>query len=337
MRTRQLLLTSLFFSLTLCSCSGPDIETVDHWQPWLKEDGRTLAVTKILDFVHKYDDLASKSWRTSEKLASCADLVADFKAKKVNNEVFFKRRKEAGLNRDLFESLGLRANSDQMKAITELDSLEPTQDTAAKWVAAFEAHAAGKAAGFVEQAKAAELKATKLANDAIDPLIAAYTAKNSQKVFLRSFLELIGFHENRAAHARARKDEAAAKAYDAGAVATARKLSPAFGQALKDYTEPDGARLAAATVIRFKLTADHVKVAEQIINDTSAPHTNVMSALDILVESPPDITAVPALVRILDQDPDKRPVVLAGLAAKILGGLKAKEAVEGLVLRDLLV
>jgi HEAT repeat protein len=56
-----------------------------------------------------------------------------------------------------------------------------------------------------------------------------------------------------------------------------------------------------------------------------------MSALDILVESPPDITAVPALVRILDQDPDKRPVVLAGLAAKILGGLKAKEAVQGLV------
>jgi hypothetical protein len=331
MRTRQLLLTSLFFSLTLCSCSGPDIETVEHWQPWLKEDGRTLAVTKILDFVHKYDDLASKSWRTSEKLVKCSKLVADYKAKKVTDEVFFKLKKEAGLNRDLFEALGMRSNSEEMKAITELDSLKATAETAAKWVAAFDTHAAGKSEGYIERAKAAELKATKLANEAIDPLVAAYTAKNSQKVFLRSFLELIGFHENRAAHARSRNDEAAAKAYDDGAIATARKLSPAFGQALKDYTEPDGARLAAATVIRFKLTADHVKVAEQIINDTSAPHTNVMSALDILVESPPDITAVPALVRILDQDPDKRPVVLAGLAAKILGGLKAKEAVQGLV------
>ena len=56
-----------------------------------------------------------------------------------------------------------------------------------------------------------------------------------------------------------------------------------------------------------------------------------MAALDILVESPPDTTAIPALVRILDQDPDKRPVVLAGLAAQILGQLKAQEAIDGLV------
>jgi hypothetical protein len=331
MRTRRLFLTSLFFSLTICACNGPDIETVEHWQPWLKEDGRTLAVTKILDFVHKHDDLASKSWRTSEKLTKCAKLVADYDSKKLSLGSFFKAKKEAGLTRELFETLGLRPNGPEMAAITALDSQEPNDATASQWVQAFKTHGANKSDAYIERAKAAELKATQLANDAIDPLIDAYGAKNSQKVFLRSFLELIGFHENRAAQARSRADKASADAYDKGAVDTARKLSSAFGQALKDYTEPDGARLAAATIIRFKLTADHVKVAEQIINDTSAPHTNVMSALDILVQSPPDITAVPALVRILDQDPDKRPVVLAGLAAKILGGLKAKEAVQGLV------
>lgn len=334
MRTRRLFLTSLFFSLTVCACNGPDIETVQHWQPRLEEDGRTLALTKILDFVHKHDDLATKSWRISERLTKCAKLVADYEAKKTSVEDFFKLKKDAGLTRELFERLGLRPNGPEMAAITGLESKsskEPTADNANQWIKAFNAHGAGKSEMYMERGKAAEVKATQLANDAIDPLVKAYGAKNSQKVFLRSFLELIGYHENRAAQARARQDDASAAVYDKGAVETARKLSPAFGQALKDYTEPDGARLAAATIIRFKLTADHVKVAEQIINDTSAPHTNTMSALDILVESPPDITAVPALVRILDQDPDKRPVVLAGLAAKILGGLKAKEAVQGLV------
>ena len=280
MRTRRLFLTSLLFSITICACNGPDIETVEHWQPWLKEDGRTLAVTKILDFVHKNDDLATKSWRTSEKLAKCSKLVADYEGQKVPLTSFFKLKKEAGLNRELFETLGLRPNGSEMAAITALDSQEPNEATANQWVQAFKTHGAGKSERYTEAAKVAEAKANQLADDAIGPLVEAYGAKNSQKVFLRSFLELIGFHENRAAQARARGDKASADAYDKGAVETARKLSPAFGQALKDYTEPDGARLAAATIIRFKLTADHVKVAEQIINDTSAPHTNVMSGGD---------------------------------------------------------
>ena len=78
MRTRNFSVLILSFSLVLFSCAKPDIESVEHWKPWLKDSGRTLAVTKLLALISKYDDAASKSWRMSERLESCEALAKEY-------------------------------------------------------------------------------------------------------------------------------------------------------------------------------------------------------------------------------------------------------------------
>ena len=68
MRTRKFIAFILVSSFLLVSCAKPDVESVDHWQAWLGKDGRTLAVSKLVGYVQKYDGQATKAWRTTQRL-----------------------------------------------------------------------------------------------------------------------------------------------------------------------------------------------------------------------------------------------------------------------------
>ena len=109
-----------------------------------------------------------------------------------------------------------------------------------------------------------------------------------------------------------------------------KRAIPTLVAAIGDNTEPKSAQLAAATLKTWKAGKGHGDVLVKVISNPKSRKENLYGALELLAEHP-DPRGIPALLRILNGDPDLQPIVLNGLAATALGKLKEPKAVDGLI------
>ncbi|MCA9545356.1 MAG: HEAT repeat domain-containing protein [Myxococcales bacterium] len=134
--------------------------------------------------------------------------------------------------------------------------------------------------------------------------------------------------------------EALVKAYDEGrnkyeivaalSQAGDQKAVPVLLKALEDTSEAKAGQLAATTLLDWKAGEGHSDVYLKVAANKSAPKELRYGALQLLAEYP-TAAAEPALLQILQGDPDLQPIAFNGLAGEALGKLKSEKAIDGLI------
>ncbi len=108
-----------------------------------------------------------------------------------------------------------------------------------------------------------------------------------------------------------------------------KAAAPTLIESLKDKDEPKAGQLAATTLLEWDVP-EAADTAQAVVADPGTPKEIKYGALQILAQYPKE-SAIPALIPVLEADPDIQPIALAGLAAEALGKLKSEKAIPGLV------
>ncbi|MBV71613.1 MAG: hypothetical protein CMH52_09745 [Myxococcales bacterium] len=101
-------------------------------------------------------------------------------------------------------------------------------------------------------------------------------------------------------------------------------------EAISDKSESESAQPAAAALLDGDITNAMSSKLIGVIGDATAPTENRYAALRIMAKVPVK-AAIPALIKVVEGNPDIQPIALTELAAEALGKLGAPEAVDGLI------
>ncbi len=108
-----------------------------------------------------------------------------------------------------------------------------------------------------------------------------------------------------------------------------KQAIPTLLAAIQDNNEEGAGKLAASTLLDWEVGAE-VDTYVKVIDDKTTPNKTAHGVLKIMSKYP-DPRYASVLLKLLENDPDIRPIILNGLAAEILGKLKEPRAVPKLV------